>query len=443
MTEQFANNASSTLNGTITNVQTTLVVNSATSFPSVPQFRILVDTEIMLVTGVAGNTFTVSRGVENSGQTTHNNGVAVTHIFTAGAINQAKADAIVGRTPTGVKTAPYVIANTDDVVYFSTSGGSFTINLPATPITGESHMLMDTGGSAALNPLSVSGNGNNINGCINGTASSSIDTIGSNWGVVTYQFNGTSWNMMRNQNALNTRIPPDTSDLAVWTFQETAAPFANTGTGGTDSINVISGSTNPQAQGIVLPYSLMSGLQACQLSTTTTSSGTDTVIQPPFPITVSFWFKLTTYNTSGSAQHLVMKSYNPYSTWTTPFTSIEMTLTSSGSFINVATSIAVSGGGGGISANVIAGLGEWIFIGYIYDGANEIMYSQGSKVGTFARTGAIDYGGHGPWIFGQNPASTGEGNYVGYIQDVRVANVARPASWFRTVYRAGVGLSLP
>lgn len=92
MTEQFANNATSTLNGTITNVQTTLVVASATLFPSVGTFRIIIDSEIMLVTGVSGTTFTVTRGVENTVQTTHNNGATVTQILTSGALQQFEND---------------------------------------------------------------------------------------------------------------------------------------------------------------------------------------------------------------------------------------------------------------------------------------------------------------------------------------------------------------
>lgn len=90
--EQFANNASTTLNGTITSGSATLVVTVATAFPSSPNFRILVDSEIMLVTAVAGTTFTISRAQENTAAAAHTTGTAVTHIFTAGAIAQTIQD---------------------------------------------------------------------------------------------------------------------------------------------------------------------------------------------------------------------------------------------------------------------------------------------------------------------------------------------------------------
>jgi len=91
-TEQFANNAISTLNGTISSSVTTLVVTSVALFPSVPQFRIIIDSEIMLVTGVSGTTFTVTRGVENTAQASHTNGAAVAMILTSGALDQMRSD---------------------------------------------------------------------------------------------------------------------------------------------------------------------------------------------------------------------------------------------------------------------------------------------------------------------------------------------------------------
>lgn len=92
-TEQFSNNATSTLNGAISGVATTLTVTSAAPYPVGPQFRILIDTEIMLVTGVAGPVFTVTRGAEGTSAAAHSNGASVRHVLTAGALEQLKLDA--------------------------------------------------------------------------------------------------------------------------------------------------------------------------------------------------------------------------------------------------------------------------------------------------------------------------------------------------------------
>lgn len=90
-TEKFANNAASILVGAITSGATSLVVASSSAFPAV-QFRILVESELMIVTNVAGTTLTVTRGAEFTSPQAHPNGAAVTHVFTAGALGQTLAD---------------------------------------------------------------------------------------------------------------------------------------------------------------------------------------------------------------------------------------------------------------------------------------------------------------------------------------------------------------
>jgi hypothetical protein len=84
--EQFVNNAQTTLNGAINNSVTSLVVTSATGFPTVGNFRLLIDSEIMLVTAVSGTTFTITRGIEGTTAASHSSGAPVTHILTADAL---------------------------------------------------------------------------------------------------------------------------------------------------------------------------------------------------------------------------------------------------------------------------------------------------------------------------------------------------------------------
>lgn len=86
--EYLANNATSTLDGGITNSQTTLDVDDASAFPTEGDFRISVEEEIMLVTGVSSNTFTVVRAREGTSGVTHANGVTVTHILTAAGLEK-------------------------------------------------------------------------------------------------------------------------------------------------------------------------------------------------------------------------------------------------------------------------------------------------------------------------------------------------------------------
>jgi len=80
--EQKANNAQSTLAGELAQGATTLTVVSAAKFPTVPQFRVIIDSEIVLVTAVAGAVFTGTRGAEGTTDVLHGAGSLVTLIET-------------------------------------------------------------------------------------------------------------------------------------------------------------------------------------------------------------------------------------------------------------------------------------------------------------------------------------------------------------------------
>jgi len=79
---QYANNPQTTLAGSATAGATTISVASSAGFPSRGKFTIIVDSEIMLVTGVAGTDWTVERGAEDTSAAAHNNNATVTGILT-------------------------------------------------------------------------------------------------------------------------------------------------------------------------------------------------------------------------------------------------------------------------------------------------------------------------------------------------------------------------
>jgi len=86
MAEKFKNLASTTLSGDIDDSTTAVNVASAMGFTG-GDFRILIDSEIMKVTGVSGTTFTVVRHQEGTSATAHSSGAAVKHVLTAGALD--------------------------------------------------------------------------------------------------------------------------------------------------------------------------------------------------------------------------------------------------------------------------------------------------------------------------------------------------------------------
>jgi hypothetical protein len=86
MAEKFSNNGQSTLLATIAAGDTSLQVANAAVFPASGNFRLVIDSEILLVTAVSSNTFTVSRAQEGTTAAPHNAGALVTHVLTAAAM---------------------------------------------------------------------------------------------------------------------------------------------------------------------------------------------------------------------------------------------------------------------------------------------------------------------------------------------------------------------
>jgi len=116
--EQFANLSQTTLSAAIADsVTTSISVNSASTFPSSAQYRILIDNELMLVTGGAGTTtWTVTRGVESTTAAPHASGSQVSHIVTAGGIgnfrsNNAVVDTYANEPAAGRAGALFIPSN--------------------------------------------------------------------------------------------------------------------------------------------------------------------------------------------------------------------------------------------------------------------------------------------------------------------------------------------
>jgi hypothetical protein len=108
--ETYANVVSTTLNGGINNSTTSITVNSSTGFPSYGQFRILIDNEIMIVTGGFGTTtWTVLRGQEGTSGASHSTAVAVTHVLTVESLRRA------------INTNPIGLENTNGQGWFVTA----------------------------------------------------------------------------------------------------------------------------------------------------------------------------------------------------------------------------------------------------------------------------------------------------------------------------------
>jgi hypothetical protein len=202
--EQFANAAPTALNGSINNSVTSIVVASSSGFPSTGNFRIIIDSEIMLVTAVSGTTWTVTRGYEGTSAASHVDVSQVTHILTAGSQKQLRADAMqvgsVASLPTvGVSGREYITS--DDLYTFQDNGVSWTAlgpTLVVSPPTftgyawtnqGSASMTLNTNGSAIQ--VLPSGSSNNLRAYMKTVPSAPYTfTIG----IIPQIFGGTSQN---------------------------------------------------------------------------------------------------------------------------------------------------------------------------------------------------------------------------------------------------------
>ncbi len=90
---------------------------------------------------------------------------------------------------TSVAATPYTILSSDRFLLVDTSSLTITVNLPTTPILGDTYTIKDSTGSAATRNITVSGNGTNIEGA----ASQPINT---NFGRISVIYNGTQWVML-------------------------------------------------------------------------------------------------------------------------------------------------------------------------------------------------------------------------------------------------------
>lgn len=116
--EKLINGAStSTLSSGITGSATTLSVASASGFPASGNFRIRIGDEIMLVTGVSGTTFTVTRAQEGTSGTAHSSGDPVDFYLTKGTLDALRKEMYSSDTYANRLSAPR-----EGSIYFPTDG---------------------------------------------------------------------------------------------------------------------------------------------------------------------------------------------------------------------------------------------------------------------------------------------------------------------------------
>lgn len=128
MAEQIKNFGTTILNGGVDNSTTTIVVVDGSVFPATGNFRVVVDSEIMLCTSRTGNTLTVTRGAESSTAASHLDAAPIAHILTAGSLltyiqEQSIQTVVAGRgVSVDVSSPKNPIVNMDGIVPAASGG---------------------------------------------------------------------------------------------------------------------------------------------------------------------------------------------------------------------------------------------------------------------------------------------------------------------------------
>jgi hypothetical protein len=244
------------------------------------------------------------------------------------------------------------------------------------------------------------------------------------------------------------KTDPDGSDIIQYMFSDAelgaSSVVKNLGsTGSVGDLSVRYGSPVLQAQGVFsnrgggitegaamfCSSTAVSGFHTANDTTALSSS-----LEPPAPLTWSGWVLLRaqpTQNTSAFSKAYRLANQG----WSSPFNTCLIVVLSNS--LNCQWQFTKGGGSVVISGNRRLNLNVWHHTGWTYDGTTMIAYLDGDEVGRVTNAGTVDYGNRGPYYASNNYINSGDlGSWV--IQDVRIANVVRPLSYFQNVYETAV-----
>lgn len=226
------------------------------------------------------------------------------------------------------------------------------------------------------------------------------------------------------------RTALDANDRAVFYFNEAAGSttFANSGNAAGDLTVYSSTVCLPKAVGLQGQTSLQVGA-TCQVRSATSKWEYSN-------FTIHYWVFLVGPTTGNL--YVIFKNYNTVNTYTDPYFSINTNFTYGGGFTKaVSSTVYVQPTSPALPATGMLPVGVWTHVALTWDGQYLIYYVNGIEVAKSAdMTGSsVLYGNHGEWSIGMRPGGTGNGVFL--LQDLRICDVARSASYLLNVARMG------
>jgi hypothetical protein len=233
------------------------------------------------------------------------------------------------------------------------------------------------------------------------------------------------------------RIAPDSNDVMVLQLNDGPGTHINTGTAGaaanwTDFGSPISGASGPLGDAMYIPSAyLVNARNGC-------GGANDVLVTPN--VSLSGWILLRRYTTYPA--EIFNKQYF-LNGWSNPFLTFGFqTVSSNDGQCDLYITL-----GGTLQTQLrtptayVLPVGKWCHIGGTWDGATMKFYVNGSLVASSAYSGTIDYGtlgNRGQWYLGGIPGTGTNQDSPIIVQDIRVANVVRPQSYFANIWYNGM-----
>jgi hypothetical protein len=186
--EQFLTGVTGSLDATINDTVTTMAIDSATGWPAAGDFRVVIEAETLLVTGVSGVTWTVVRGVDGTTAAAHAGGATVTGMLTKGSLDQIMRDV----DPGYLTRDPYRIqdANGDPLTHSDFTEVNFaTNNAVASTNDGNIRIAKDDHVADDLSMLVIAAPSTpyTITGAFTNNAYGDAGSVGPEFGLVFYE----------------------------------------------------------------------------------------------------------------------------------------------------------------------------------------------------------------------------------------------------------------
>lgn len=234
------------------------------------------------------------------------------------------------------------------------------------------------------------------------------------------------------------RIAPDANDVLVYLLNDGPGTHVNTGTAGPSANWTEYGSPISGAQGLFGSALYIAGTPVT--SSVDGAGGANDLALITTNVSLSGWVFIKRY--SSSLMELFEKQYR-LNNWSAPFLSFgfQMLNSSDGECDLYITF------GGTLQTQLrtptayVIPVGRWTHIGGTFDGSTMKFYINGSLAASGSYSGVVDYntlGSRGEWFCGGIPGTSTNQTGCAIFQDIRVANVVRPQSYFANIYFNGI-----